>query len=233
MSRVEALSDGVFAFALTLLIVSLEVPKNSSELLRVIMGFPAFAACFAILVHLWYSHHRFYRRYALSDPVTVALNSALLFLVLFFVYPLKFLFTMLVGFALLRFGILSGEEARDYGREIESMIVPRDAKPLMLVYSAGYLGVSLVFALLYARAWRRREALELDARERHVTRAEIVAHGADGGVAVLSLALAIAGHVAAAGWCYFLLGPIRTLLGVLRARRMPPPEGAVAGGSLS
>jgi protein-S-isoprenylcysteine O-methyltransferase Ste14 len=44
VSRIEALSDGVIAFAITLLVVSLEVPRTFDELLVTMRGFLAFAA---------------------------------------------------------------------------------------------------------------------------------------------------------------------------------------------
>ncbi|HNL26385.1 MAG TPA: TMEM175 family protein, partial [bacterium] len=88
VTRVEAFSDAVFAFAMTLLVVSLEVPKNLSQLLETMRGFPAFATCFTILVMLWYWHYKFFRRFGLQDRFTIVWNAALLFVVLFFVYPL-------------------------------------------------------------------------------------------------------------------------------------------------
>ncbi|HMW37714.1 MAG TPA: TMEM175 family protein, partial [bacterium] len=97
VTRVEAFSDAVFAFAMTLLVVSLEVPKNLSQLLETMRGFPAFATCFTILVMLWYWHYKFFRRFGLQDRFTIVWNAALLFVVLFFVYPLKFVMTLVVN----------------------------------------------------------------------------------------------------------------------------------------
>ena len=94
VSRIEGFSDAVFAFAVTLLVVSLEVPKTFDELLATMRGFFAFAICFALLLAVWYDHYKFFRRYGLMDTPTRWLNSALLFLMLLYVYPLKFLFTM-------------------------------------------------------------------------------------------------------------------------------------------
>ena len=90
VSRVEGLSDGVFALAMTLLIVSGQVPTSFDELLNVFRGFPAFAACFAVLLWFWIVHYTFFRRFGLNDGTTIFLNSCLLFLVVFYVYPLKF-----------------------------------------------------------------------------------------------------------------------------------------------
>ena len=93
VSRIEGFSDAVFAFAVTLLVVSLEVPKTFDELLETMRGFVAFAICFYLLLIVWYEHYKFFRRYGLRDILILVLNAALLFLVLMYVYPLKFLFT--------------------------------------------------------------------------------------------------------------------------------------------
>ena len=75
ISRLEGLSDAVFAFAVTLLVVSLEVPETFDELLHVLRGFFAFAVCFAILFWVWYDHYRFFRRYGLVSIALVAVGG--------------------------------------------------------------------------------------------------------------------------------------------------------------
>lgn len=44
MTRIEALSDAVFAFALTRLVVSLDVPGSYAELMRLMAGLARLAA---------------------------------------------------------------------------------------------------------------------------------------------------------------------------------------------
>ena len=60
-------------------------------------GFPAFAVCFTLLIVIWREHYVFFRRYGLQDATTLWLNAALLFVMLFYVYPLKFVFTLVLA----------------------------------------------------------------------------------------------------------------------------------------
>lgn len=62
VTRLEGFSDAVFAFAMTLLVLSLEVPKTFDELMQAMRGFAAFAICFVFLVGIWYSHYTLFRR---------------------------------------------------------------------------------------------------------------------------------------------------------------------------
>jgi uncharacterized membrane protein len=81
VSRLEGLSDAVFGFAITLLVVSLEVPNTYEELRNLMRGFVAFGASFAVLIMIWYEHYKFFRRYGLEDLWIITLNSMLLFVV--------------------------------------------------------------------------------------------------------------------------------------------------------
>ena len=81
VTRLEAFSDAVFGFAITLLVVSLEVPDTFDELMQVMRGLPVFAVTFAILLLIWQEHHNLFKRFPSSDGVTIWLNGALLFVV--------------------------------------------------------------------------------------------------------------------------------------------------------
>src|SRR5207237_6793219 len=97
VSRIEGLSDAVFAFAVTLLVVSLEVPKTFAELMAAMRGFGAFAISFILLFIVWFNQYKFFRRYGLQDNLTVILNAVLLFVVLSYVYPLNLLLYFLIS----------------------------------------------------------------------------------------------------------------------------------------
>ena len=75
ITRLEAFSDAVFGFTLTLLVVALEVPRSYGELTAMMGGFLSFACCFTLLVWIWHEHNRFFRRYGLQDGYTVVLNG--------------------------------------------------------------------------------------------------------------------------------------------------------------
>lgn len=209
VSRLEAFSDAVFAFAITLLVVSLDVPSSFDDLVATMRGFVAFGLCFALLIHLWYSHNLFFRRYALQDPVTVTLNAVLLFVILFYTYPLKFLYVFLTEW----FGVSSGAS---------SVIRPSQISTLVLIYSVGYMAIFVLYAILFQRGLRHADTLELDALERHETVTTIQLHLVEAGVAALSVLIILVGiHPAAGGLIYFLIGPASGFVAWRRERAVP------------
>lgn len=98
VTRLEGFSDAMLAFALTLLGVSLDVPRTFAELKFTLSGFPGFALCFLWIVGMWFQHRTFFRRYGLEDQTAIVRNLVLLFLLMFFVYPLKFLVSLMMAY---------------------------------------------------------------------------------------------------------------------------------------
>ncbi len=208
INRLEAFTDAVFAFAVTLLVVSLEVPKSSVELFAAMRGFLAFAICFTFLILIWYDHYRFNRRYGMTDPYTIFLNMVLIFVVLLYVYPMKFLFTYLVN-------------AMVWGTHSEAIANVGDMKRLMVVYGCGFLAVNLLGFLMHLHAFAQRHHLELSPPELHDTRDSMQRHLAMASVSVLSIFIATftRDNGSFSGLTYMLLGPLLTAHGMMMGRR--------------
>ncbi|HXM62248.1 MAG TPA: TMEM175 family protein [Terriglobales bacterium] len=192
ITRLEAFCDVVFGFAVTLLVVSTEVPHTYAELLADMRGFLPFAICFWQLVMIWRTHYRFSRRYGLEDPYTVFLNVVLLFVVLFYVYPLKFVFTLLLA-------PLTGAKTQgDMGWHEGSV--------LMRIYGAGFAAVFSLVALMYAHAYKLRGELGLNPVEAMETLVEMRENAILAMVGMGSFVIAFRSPEWA-GWFYMLLLP--------------------------
>src|SRR5258708_6020195 len=191
ITRLEAFCDVVFGFAITLLVVSLEVPHTYADLMADMRGFFPFAVCFAQLIMIWRAHYKFSRRYGLEDPYTVFLNVVLLFLVLFYVYPLKFVFSLVIG-------QITGAPHGDLGLH--------EASVLMRIYGAGFAAVFSLLLLMYHRAYKLRRELDLNALEILETRVAIQDNGILAAVGIVSFFIAYR-RADWAGWFYSIIGP--------------------------
>jgi uncharacterized membrane protein len=217
VSRMEGFTDAVFGFAVTLLVVALEVPTSFSGLLDVVRGLPAFVICFTLLMLFWNAHYRFHRRYGLDDALSRVITMAILVLVLFLVYPLKFLFTLLTV------RIFDLEMANPPVLEASWQV-----QWLYVIYGLSFAGAWGFYAILYAHAWRRRSELALDAIERLYTREAMMEYLVHVSVCVMSIVLAL---TTANNWLpgtiYFLVGPLQALNGwyfgrqIRRLRKVP------------
>ena len=110
-------------------------------------GFFAFAITFSLLFLVWRTQFTFFRRYGLEDNTTVTLNAVLLFVILFFVYPLKFVFTAIMERVLAHAGFPDPSAPNIFKDE--------HAPLLMLTYALGWSAVFGVFALLHRHAYRQ------------------------------------------------------------------------------
>lgn len=203
-SRLEGFSDAVFGFALTLLVVSLEVPRTFAELTGVVRGFVPFAITFAYIAWIWYEHFVFFRRFDADDRLTIVLNCTLLFVVLFYVYPLKFLFTLVTGQWM---GVAAFQAA---------MTRQGDGVRLMVIYGLGFIVVFVTLALMYLNVLRQREAMRLTRLEIFEARMGAAYHLLTAGVGVISIAIALIGGdrwAAISGMSYALIGAVYGVLG--------------------
>lgn len=208
ITRIETFSDSVFAFAVTLLVVSLQVPRTYSELTTALEGLAGFGISFLLLSLVWRNHCIYFRRFGLYDNITTVLNILLLFIVLAYVYPLKFLFNLLTDQIL---GL--GTNVQLSNGQVQPMIYDWQLPGLMIIYGIGYAAVSLCFMTMHIHAYSKRESLRLDQIERLITRGEIRENILLASVGFLSIGLAIFHQAGLAGLAYILIMPIATING--------------------
>jgi uncharacterized membrane protein len=207
VSRLEGFSDAVFGFALTLLVVSMEVPRTFDQLVHAMKGFFGFAFCFVMLLGVWEKHYRFFRRFGLQDGWTLILNGLVLFVVVFYVYPLKFLSTLMFA------GLL--DEPGDATMRTE------DNPLLFAIYGCGFATIIVLYAVLYLYAYRRRSELSMSPLEVALTRNEILRNVLMAGLGLASVGLAelLPPRLAAlSGFAYFCVGLIETWHGAAAGR---------------
>jgi hypothetical protein len=213
ISRLEAFSDAAFAFALTLLVVSLDVPRSYQQLMGLMSGFLSFACCFALLVWIWHEHNMFFRRYGLHDGYTVFLNGVLLFVVLFYVYPLKFMFDSMF------------DQIVPAWQPPQQRVVRMTLDELATaatVYALGFICMFSLFALLYRHAYTRRDALGLTPLEVFDVKMFAGHHLVSAGVGVVALLVAVAAPRSVAfvsPMCFGLMGPAHWGFGTYMDRR--------------
>lgn len=129
-ARVEAFSDAVFAVAITLLVLNIQIPPDllaENNLLSVLISkwpsYLAFVTSFATIGIMWINHHRLFTHIRRTDTTLLLLNLLLLLLIVFYPVP-----TALVA----------------------QYIVRPDQHLAALIYS----GISVVVAIIFNLLWR-------------------------------------------------------------------------------
>lgn len=219
-TRIEAYSDGVFAIATALLIISTSVPQTYRELIIFLDDLTPFALCITLLMLIWHEHYIFFLRYGFKDAGIVAVNTLFLFLVLFYIYPLKFLFALL--YKLFTGIATSNKEAlRDL---FTNVIEVKDAPTLMVIYGIGAAAIFFTLAWMYYIAYLRRHKLDLNEVEVFDTKEHIIENLIMAIVPVISilLALTISHNVLAfrySGMIYMSYGILMPAVGVAMKRK--------------
>lgn len=185
--RLEAFSDAVFAFAATLIVVSFEIPDDYNGLMELMSGFVSFGLSFLALILIWKVHYNYFRRIQQIDNTIISMNMLLLFVVLFYVYPMKFLANSMTGKArLTSFDQLAS---------------------VFIIYGIGFVLIFSFIAMMYWYAARKETVLntkmELNYYSKHFS-----IFIAIGFVSILLAYLQIGIHFASPGFVYAMLGPL-------------------------
>ena len=182
VTRAEAFFDAAFAFAITLMVISIdEIPNTAEKLLDALKSVPAFGASFLTIVLFWRGHADWSRRYGLNDRYSQRLSLLLVFIVLVFIYPLRMVFSGLFQFV-----------GGDWFPSQIHLDTAADARLMFVVFALGFGALGSSMVLLYRHAWSRRKALGLDALECLVTRHAMLRWATLPAVSLVSLALSVA-----------------------------------------
>jgi len=155
MTRIETFVDAAFAFAFTMLVISIdEIPETVPELLSLSQDIPAFLISATIIGSIWVGHTVWSRTFGLQDRVTLSLSLGLVMLVLIFVYPIKLMVRLSIAF-------LSGGALQQNLQimELDEVI------NLMIYFGLGLMALSFILIALYQNSLRQREELVLSEYE--------------------------------------------------------------------
>ena len=133
-NRLESLSDGVFAFAATLMVVNIGSSIDLSSLKEQLPMFISFGVSFFVMMALWKLHYNFFRRTSYVDNWIITYNSIFLFTILFYVFPLKSLISAII---------------------LRTRMTITELSELFQLYSLGFTLIFLCLVLLYRRAHKK------------------------------------------------------------------------------
>jgi len=151
IERMGAFCDGVFAIALTLLVLELRVPAadivGREGLWHALGGhwssYGAFALSFGIIGIMWANHHSLFRYIGRTNHIFSMLNLGLLFFTVLLPFPTAVLATYLPS--------------------------PEARTPATVLYGANLVMTAIFFNLLWRYAIKGRRLLRAETRVDHVT----------------------------------------------------------------
>ena len=200
--RTEAFSDGVFAIAITLLVLEIRVPESSfahmwSGIAHQWPSYLAYATSFLTIGGIWMVHHGIFRRLQYANRELMLTNLLLLMAVAFLPFPTK----------------LMAEAIHDTGA----------ARAAAIFYGGALLVISLLVRLMWATAVRDRRVLTPDMSEKEINAIAVSTTpniGFYAGVIVLAV---FAPRVAVFGYL------VIAIVALLRMRGDRAPAGTTTG----
>lgn len=110
----------------------------------------------------WLSHRTWSRRYGLEDGVSIFLSLLLVFVLLVCIYPLRMVFSAFFAWA------SGGWLPTDFELQTRGELLG-----LFIIYGAAFACLTLILAMLYNHAWRKRDRLSLSSVEKAYTLEEM------------------------------------------------------------
>ncbi len=196
MTRIETFVDAAFAFAITMLVISLdEIPKSVSSLFETSRDIPAFILSAILIAQIWFRHSQWSRHFGLEDSITITLSVTLVLLVLIFVYPLKLVFMGLTYW--LSDGYLSPNL---------TLMNLTELRHLFVFFAVGLLFLSIIFYSLNLNVLKQSKQLYLTNFEIYQCKTENISWIILAVLALISMILAtqLSGlWITTAGFIYF------------------------------
>ena len=215
MTRIEVFVDAAFAFALTLLVISFDrIPETLDEVIVAFKGVPAFAVAVVQLVWIWSAHSEWSERYGLRDTMSVVLSTALLIVMLVYIYPMRLMFEGLFWWG-------SGGYFPSSLR-FESFY---DVRTMFVFLGTSLAALFVIYGLMYRHALRKQAILRLDDFEVYQTRTWALVWFGSIGVCAFGVLLALIleeDWIPFAGFSFALLGVWVPWAHRYRDRARPP-----------
>jgi uncharacterized membrane protein len=189
--RTEAFSDGVFAIAITLLVLDLRVPLRAFDSLwkGIAHQWPSYlgyVTSFLMIGGIWLAHHGVFRRLRYANRAVMRINLLLLMAVSFLPYPTR----------------LMADAIRDTSAE----------RAAVIFYGLTLLVIATLFGALWAVVDQDRSLLKPEVSEEEVRAILVAASPNIGFYAAATIVAIVAPYVAAFGYLAI------AVLAVLRAR---------------
>ena len=149
-SRLEAFSDGVFAVAITLLILEINVPAGENLWHQLKEEWPSFASFFVsfwVIGIIWVNHHGLLDHLKRTDRAVLYLNLLVLMTVVFIPFST----------ALMAEHLKSGD----------------DEKVAAIVYASAFLAMGIAFGLFWTYIVKHRRELGVEIPDEEVRRMSV------------------------------------------------------------
>lgn len=204
-TRLETFVDAAFAFAFTMLVISIDqIPRSPEELIQLSKDIPSFVLSALPIGSVWIAHSSWSRIFGLQDRFSVFLSLLLVVLVLVFVYPMKLIaqitveyFSVIFDWNFLSTGLF---ESESWSSELVWVI--------FLYVAIGLIFLSLILIAFYQNTLKFGQELSITEEEtKHCITFSLI-WGVVAGTAVLSMLIASIvspENIQLAGYIYFSL----------------------------